>query len=215
MTRRIVFLRHGVTDHNASGLWQGHLDTPLNDLGLVQADDVAPVMAAYSPSTIVTSDLSRALVTARVVAAACAVPLRVDARLREIDVGAWQGRDAAAIDVAFPGDRARIAAGEDLRRGGHGESVADLVRRARPAVEELLGSLGAGECAVVVTHGVAARALVADICGMDQRTAWLALLGLGNCHFAEVAQSPTGWRLALWNGRAGAVGVPVKTAHGY
>ena len=50
MTRRIVFLRHGVTDHNASGLWQGHLDTPLNDLGLVQADDVAPVMAASVPS---------------------------------------------------------------------------------------------------------------------------------------------------------------------
>ena len=54
--RRVIVLRHGETDHNAARIWQGHLDTPLSDRGLAQADAVGPAIAALSPDRIVSAD---------------------------------------------------------------------------------------------------------------------------------------------------------------
>lgn len=214
--RRVVFLRHGVTGHNAAGIWQGHLDTTLTDLGRDQARAAAPFLADYAPVALVSSDLSRAAETARIVGEACGLEVRYDARLREIDVGAWQGLDSAGVEAAFPGAQARLAAGEDLRRGGDGERVADVIARGRPAVDEVVAGLGPGQTALVVTHGVAARTLACDLAGIDQRTAWLCLAGLTNCAWAELAQTAAGtWRLALWNGRATPPGRRVSEAHGY
>ena len=51
--RRVIVLRHGETDHNAARIWQGHLDTPLSDRGIAQADAVGPAIAALSPDRIV------------------------------------------------------------------------------------------------------------------------------------------------------------------
>lgn len=213
--RRLVLLRHGVTAHNARGIWQGHLDTELTPDGVAQAQAAAQALSAYPFTRLVSSDLQRAAQTARIVGEACALAPAYDARLREIHVGAWQGLDAAGVEAAFPGAQARLAAGEDLPRGGDGECVADVVRRARPALDELVASLGEGECALVVTHGVSARALAADLAGIDQRTAWLSLAGLGNCCWVELTQTPARWRVALWNGRAAAPGRVVREAHGY
>src|SRR3954453_21525137 len=62
--RRLVVLRHGQTDHNASGIWQGQLDTALSEVGRAQAQAAAAVLASYEPSLIHSSDLSRAAETA-------------------------------------------------------------------------------------------------------------------------------------------------------
>lgn len=213
--RRLVILRHGVTSHNAGGIWQGHLDTELTAEGLAQARAAAAVLAGYGFARVLASDLRRAAVTAQVVADACGLPVSYDARLREIDVGAWQGLDAAGVEAAFPGAQARLAAGEDLARGGSGERVADVIRRARPAVDELIAALAPGETALVVTHGVCARAVAADLAEIDRKTAWLCLAGLGNCAWAELTETPVRWRLSLWNGRASSLASPMREAHGY
>ncbi|MBW3084431.1 Glucosyl-3-phosphoglycerate phosphatase [Austwickia sp. TVS 96-490-7B] len=215
MPRRVVLLRHGVTTHNARGLWQGHLNTPLSPTGLDQARRVAPVLAGYGLAGIWASDLDRASRTARIVADHADMSVTVDARLREIGVGHWQGRDAADVEKASPGVLARLAAGEDVRRGGHGETVAEVVRRARPSLDEVIATLHPGQTALVVTHGVCARALAADLVGMDQRTAWLCLSGLGNCHWGELVHVGDRWRIAVWNGQVDRPGPPTRPAHGY
>ncbi len=71
--------------------------------------------------------------------------------------------------------------------------------RTGEAFEELLTELGAGETAVVATHGLASRALVAEVVGLTYRQAWLSLVGLHNCHWAELVEHRTGWRLDCWN----------------
>lgn len=213
--RRLVILRHGVTSHNAGGIWQGHLDTELTEDGIAQAHAAAEVLAGYGFARILASDLTRAATTARIVAQACGLPVEVDRRLREIDVGAWQGLDAAGVEAAFPGAQARLAQGEDLVRGGDGERVEDVVRRARPAVDTLVAAMAPGETALIVTHGVCARAVAADLAGIDQRTAWLSLAGLGNCAWVELTQAPARWRISLWNGRASSLARPMREAHGY
>ena len=200
--RRLVVLRHGETTHNAQGIWQGQLDSPLSSRGEAQARAAARALAAYRPSRVVSSDLSRAAETGAVVADVAGVPFSTDVRFREIHAGEWQGMSGADVRANYPQDMERLLRGEDFARGGHGESVADVALRCRAGVQEVLAGLGAGECAVIATHGVAARALVADLVGFDQRDAWLRLGGLGNCRWAEVVEGRAGWRIETWNAGA-------------
>ncbi|WP_116113103.1 histidine phosphatase family protein [Austwickia chelonae] len=213
--RRLVILRHGQTDFNEQGIWQGHLDTELNKRGISQADSAATALSLQGFDHILSSDLARAKRTAQIVAKACGLEVTCDSRLREIHVGSWQGLDSVGVESVFPGVQARLAAGEDLARGGDGERVGDVVLRARAAADDLLSVLRHGESALVVTHGVCARALVADLCGMDQRTAWMSFGGLANCAWAELVERSGRWRLARWNVEVSALGRPLREGHGY
>jgi probable phosphoglycerate mutase len=188
--RRIVVLRHGETVHNAAGIWQGQLDSELSELGL-------------SPSRIVSSDLTRAARTARAVAEACGIPLTFDERFREIHAGTWQGMRNEVVAEQFPEERAAVSRGEDIKRGGHGESMSDVAARVRLALDELVEGMDPGECVVVSTHGTAGRAVAAVLLGLDQRLAWRILGAFGNCHWSELVEGEHGWRLVTWNTSAG------------
>ena len=90
----------------------------------------------------------------------------------------------------------------DIRRGVDGETLAEVGQRAGESLRELLDGLAEGECVVVVAHGVSTRAAVADLLGLDQQLATHALRTMGNCHWAELAESRTGWQLSTWNAHA-------------
>lgn len=200
MGQRIIVLRHGETPHNAAGIWQGHLDVELSPVGVEQARAVAPVLAQRRPDLIVTSDLARAAATADMVADLLGVSARRDERFREIHVGQWQGRTAAQVRAEYPVDADKLVTGEDFRRGGTGESVADVATRTLAAVQDVLAELPDDGLALIVSHGVSARALCAELVGIGQRQAWLQLGGLRNCHFAELGQVSSGaWRIDAWN----------------
>jgi glucosyl-3-phosphoglycerate phosphatase len=198
-SRTVIIWRHGETDHNASGIWQGQLDTMLSDKGREQAQTAAAALAAYSPSVIVSSDLQRAADTARSLASRVGLQVRYDDRLREIHAGLWQGMTAGDVAEQFPEENAALAAGEDIRRGVHGESLRQVAKRTRAAVDELLLEVARGDCAVVVTHGVSGRAVVASLVGLDQHLAWQSLAGLHNCHWAELHEYASTWRIVAWN----------------
>ena len=72
--RRLVLLRHGRTEWNETGRAQGHADVPLDEVGLAQAKEVAPVLAALRPVALWSSDLARAAQTADAVALRVVVP---------------------------------------------------------------------------------------------------------------------------------------------
>ena len=205
--RRLVVVRHGETLDNAAGIWQGLKDSELSPVGLAQADKAAPVVAAYQPELIVASDLARARVTAERVGGATGMPVRLDPRLREIDVGEWQGVTTAEVRNRDPELLAAMGRGEDVRRGHTGETVAALAARVRAALDDVIAELSPGRVAVVVCHGVAARAGVASLVGLDQMQALQVLWGLENCHWAVLAEAslvsgasvPARWRLDAWN----------------
>ena len=196
--RRVLLVRHGQTEHNAGGVWQGQLDTALSDVGLEQAQAAGRAIAAHRPSRVVASDLDRAAVTAKHLAEAAGVGLTLDPRWREIHVGQWQGLHTAQVREQF-GDLLEQMDLEDIRRGVDGETLAEVGARAGESLRELVDGLEVGECAVVVAHGVSTRAAIADLLGIDQHLATRALRTLGNCHWAELAQGRTGWQLAAWN----------------
>lgn len=200
-------MRHGETVDNAAGIWQGHRDSALSAVGLAQAERAAPVVAALEPAVIVSSDLQRAAVTADHVAALTGQTVRRDTRLREVDVGEWGGLSGAEVRERDPELMAAMGAGEDIRRGRTGETVAELALRTRAALDEVLAGLEPGALALVVCHGVTSRTAVASLLGLDQMQAGRILWGLDNCHWATVAEAtrisggdvtPT-WRLDHWN----------------
>ncbi|WP_338751503.1 histidine phosphatase family protein [Janibacter alittae] len=207
--RRLVVLRHGQTVSNAQGIWQGQLDHELSDLGHQQARAAAVAISSLRPSRVVSSDLSRAHVTAQEVAAASGdLEVRVDERWREIHAGGWQGLTADQVYSQYPQDAEKLISGEDFKRGGHGESLADVARRTRQALDGLLATMDPQECVVITTHGVTGRCLVAELVGLDQSLAWRVLGGFGNCHWAVVEEAGTtgtgrsSWRITQWNASA-------------
>lgn len=205
--RRIIVWRHGETGHNAGGIYQGQLDSHLSERGREQAAAAAEVLARREIARLVSSDLARASDTAQALAARTGLPVEHDERLREIHVGQWQGLPHTEVVARYPDVIAALDRGEDPVRGVTGERVADVATRARQAFDELLGRLGPQQTAVLTTHGMASRALVADVIGLTYRQAWLSLVGLHNCHWAELVEHRTGWRLEAWNvGAAPSVG---------
>ncbi|MFX0537642.1 histidine phosphatase family protein [Ornithinimicrobium sp. Y1847] len=197
--RRVIVWRHGETDHNASGIYQGQLDSHLSARGREQAAAAAEMLSTKGVTRLIASDLARASDTADALADLTGLRVEHDRRLREIDVGAWQGMKHTDVVARYPQVVAALDRGEDPRRGETGERVVEVQRRVREAFDDLERRLEEGDTAVIATHGVASRMLVASVLGMDRQLAWTALVGLRNCHWAELVEHRTGWRLDAWN----------------
>jgi broad specificity phosphatase PhoE len=91
-SRSFLCIRHGVTDWNRQGRFQGRTDIPLNDDGLSQAHAAARRLRGASFDIVISSPLSRAFKTAEIIAAASCKPVNVDADLIECDFGSFEGR---------------------------------------------------------------------------------------------------------------------------
>src|ERR671917_2105987 len=101
-TTRVLLVRHGQSEWNAVGRWQGQADPPLSDVGRQQARSAARSLGALD--AIFASDLQRATETAMIIAAELGVgPVVVDPDLRERDAGEWSGLTRAEIEERYPG----------------------------------------------------------------------------------------------------------------
>lgn len=102
MPTSMLLVRHGQSEWNVHGRWQGHADPPLSDLGRQQARTAADRIGAVD--VIVSSPLERALHTARIISEAIGVgPVVVDTDLMERDAGEWSGLTRAEIEETWPG----------------------------------------------------------------------------------------------------------------
>jgi broad specificity phosphatase PhoE len=195
--RRVLLLRHGRTEWNASGRFQGQLDSPLDVIGRAQATAAAVAVAPMRPDAIVSSDLSRTADTAAAVGAELGLQVSHDARLREINLGSWEGLTRAEARERYPEEYAAWQAGSDERRGG-GETYAEVGARASACIKEWLDRLGPASMLVAVTHGGTARATIGTLLGLDPDLYW-RLAPLGNCRWSLLADIGRGWRLEEHN----------------
>ena len=88
---RILLWRHGQTDWNVVNRFQGHSDIELNSVGIYQAQLAAPIIAGMEPTAILSSDLSRARVTASKLSEIINMEVLVDERLREAEPARHRG----------------------------------------------------------------------------------------------------------------------------
>jgi broad specificity phosphatase PhoE len=179
----LLLVRHGETDWNREGRWQGHSDTHLNEIGRAQAERVAGELDGVD--VVYSSDLARARETAEIIAGRSGLPVRLDARLRERSFGAWEGLSAAEIEAEFRDAHLRWLAGE-----GPGADDAEpfdaFGRRVREALGEIL-ERHPDETVLVVAHGGTVRVIHALAGGLDYVRDHRSIPGVPNCVVSKYA----------------------------
>jgi broad specificity phosphatase PhoE len=180
----ILLARHGETDWNREGRFQGWADPPLNRTGLDQAVELSVRLMADELTAVYSSPLRRALETADVVAASHGLePTTVDA-LREVDVGSWSGLTRAEIEERFPAEYARWL---DYEQGWQdGETYEAMAERVVAALLELASANGDGRL-LAVTHGGPIRAAAAAADGISYAEARRRSPIVGNATVLELA----------------------------
>ncbi|MBI4864372.1 MAG: histidine phosphatase family protein [Candidatus Riflebacteria bacterium] len=200
MTTRIVLARHGETLWNRSGRWQGHAPVPLSAQGRHQARLLAGRLLAVQGEVVAvhTSDLSRALETASIVADRLDKPVVTDRRFREIDLGEWQG---LTMNETRAWDPERLEAVEmdmyNVSRPG-GERPSEVASRVLAALDELADAYR-GRTVVVVAHGGPIRYSLFSL-GLLALTA--PVVGNASCTVLAgdgPGEGPSTWRLELFN----------------
>jgi broad specificity phosphatase PhoE len=144
-------LRHGESEWNAAGRWQGQGDPPLSARGREQAARLAEALVDEGIEAIFASDLVRAAETAGFVAERLGLAVSSDPRLRELDVGRWSGRTRSEIEADDVADLAAFESGDREARAGGGECRREVAERAMSAIEEIAARHGEG-CVAVVAH---------------------------------------------------------------
>ena len=204
MRRRLILVRHGVTDWNREGRFQGYQDPPLSADGLNEARLLAERLAAASderPARIVTSPLLRASQTAAAIASALgsdAVAVEDDERLMELGQGEWEGRTHAELEV---NDAERYAAwrhSSPRRPPPGGESLEDATDRVASALDDVLEEPDVGGWPTcLVAHGGSLRIAARRLLAIDLKTAWH--VELDNASLSVLDWDLDGWRLVSWN----------------
>ena len=162
----VYLARHGETVWNAEDRYQGRLDSPLTDTGRAQAEAAALTMRGRGIERLLCSPLGRARDTAHVVETALGLGAEIDADLAESDIGRWEGLTRDEVEAAFPGELARREANRLQYRPPGGESLVDMLVRARAVAGRL-----DGRTTLIVGHSAINRVLVAALIGWEDRIA--------------------------------------------
>jgi len=165
-TTRLLVARHGQSEWNAIGRWQGQADVPLSEEGMLQAADAGLRLGTFG--AVWASDLERASMTAAIIAEILGIgPVLTDPRLRETDVGPWQGLTHDDVEAGWPG----FLAGK-LRPEGF-EPYDDAAERMLAAFIDIAAQ-SPGEEVLVVSHGGVIRAVRRLLGASDGRMANLS-----------------------------------------
>jgi probable phosphoglycerate mutase len=193
----VLLVRHGETAWNVERRIQGHTDVPLSPRGVEQSGLLAERLARSPPARIVSSDLGRALETAREVGRRLGLPVEADPELREQDLGTWQGltgEEAKARDPELYA--ARFLAFDPAARPPGGETRAEMAERAWRALERHAAP-GLPGPLLLVTHGGIVSALLYRVLGIPLSTP--RRFQLPNAAITTLLWTRGAWRVATLN----------------
>ena len=162
---RVCLVRHGQTDWNLEGRYQGQSDVPLNENGRLQARALAQQLQGQYFAAAYTSDLQRASETAGIIAAFIGLTVTPDPRLREINQGEWEGQLVEVIKARFAGLwQQRTVDPASIRPPG-GETVEEVAWRVYAVLDDIARQHPAGPV-LVVSHGLALATVICKVRGI-------------------------------------------------
>lgn len=164
MAVRIYLMRHGLTPWNYESRFQGNTDIELSPEGIKQAKALQGRLTTEKLDAIYSSDLTRALQTAEIVAKPHGLEVRTKPGLREIHFGVWEGLTYKDLEREYPQELKTWLEAPHLLAVPQGETFAMLQDRAIKCLREILAFHPHGNIAVVA-HGGTIAAL---ICGLLQ-----------------------------------------------
>jgi broad specificity phosphatase PhoE len=168
MAAEIYLLRHGETEWNAQGRYQGKLDSPLTWRGRKQAEDVGHLLSAVLKGRNVAlhiSPLGRARETAEIICNFIDAAPVIEPRIQEVSIGSWDGLTRIDIDAGWPGRLAGCNAYDWFFRAPDGESYQEASVRVSSWLMELKG------VTVAVSHGLTGRFIRGAYLGLTREQA--------------------------------------------
>lgn len=163
---KIVFCRHTETEFNAQKIYTGHIDIPINQRGVEQAENLAKNLSSLKFSAVFCSDLLRAIQTAKILAARHRLIPKIDSRLREVCLGAIEGMIKQEAKKLYPEEHfSTKSVNFDFSAIG-GESRTMVIRRHQDCFAEIFNKCGPDSMVLVVGHGTALRVFL-EFIGME------------------------------------------------
>lgn len=170
----LYLVRHGETPWNLEGRYQGHLDPPLTERGRRQAEATAEKLAPIGFDAIYSSDLARARQTAEALAAKTGLPIQLDARLREIHQGDWQGVIVGDIRARWPRELEGWESDPWRYYPPNGERLQELRQRLFAAIRDIVTRFPHGKIAIF-THKLPIALLKINYKGYPAADIWSLL----------------------------------------
>lgn len=167
----IIIIRHGETEWNKTGRFQGHSDVPLSAEGRTQAAALGKNLIVDHVDAIYASDLTRAMETAAPLAARFGLPVISDPQLRELNFGAWEGRNFNDVNAENPNAMKNFYTDPEQADIPESEPFPEFQRRVAGRVREIVAH-ERGKRVVIVSHGASIRILLADLLSMPIRSIW-------------------------------------------
>lgn len=168
MVTRVHLIRHGATTLSAEDRFAGAVDVPLSDEGRAQARRLGERLASTKLTALYASPLSRTVETARLVGAPQGLEPQLDAGLREIAHGHWEGLKRQEVEAKFAQEYAAWEEDPFTFAPPEGETGLAVMARALPVVREIVVR-HPGENVAIVSHKATIRLLLSSLLGFDAR----------------------------------------------
>lgn len=168
---KVIFIRHGETEWNFLGKYQGQAEVPLTEKGREQARLLAKNFPSDKLDAIYSSDLSRAMETAGFVADRFNIKVNPEPAFREMNFGDWEGLTYKEISARWQGEMEQFLKRPDILKVPNGENFPSLQQRATTKLYELIAKHD-GQIIAVTAHGGVLRTLLADALEMPLKNIW-------------------------------------------
>lgn len=168
MTTRLYLVRHGATQLSAENRFSGAVGVDLSDEGRMQVERLAMRLANDNISAVYASPLSRAMETARILAAPHGLEVIPCDGLREISHGRWEGLTRQEVEAHFPDEYALWESDPFTFAPEGGESGLSVLARALPVIREIV-TKNEGKNVLVVSHKATLRLIISSLLGFDAR----------------------------------------------
>ena len=169
--KKLFLIRHGQTDGNVALRYYGHTDIMLNERGREQASGLAIRLSHEPLDRIYSSDLARAYETARIIARGHGLDVQRSRRLREIDLGDWEGLTFEEIKARDEELVRQWMVEFETHRMPNGESVAEFRSRVEYEIKNIIAK-NRDQTVAIVTHGGVTRMVLCYLLGWDLSSFW-------------------------------------------
>jgi phosphoserine phosphatase len=171
----VLLVRHGETQWNREGRYQGRTDIPLSSDGEAQVRGLGLRLASVTIARAISSPLSRARKTAEAILVGRTTPLELDDGLLEISHGEWEGQLASDLELSHAEMFGTWRTNPDrhVPAGPGAETLGDVEDRAWPVLLNLCSGLGPDDTGLIAAHDAVNRALLCRVLGLPLSRVWM------------------------------------------
>ncbi len=189
---RIILVRHGETDWNKQGRFQGQIDIPLNKKGLEQASAAGQFLKKVSITRAFSSTMTRPKQTARTILKFhLGIELEVDKDLMEIGHGLWEGKLESEIQISWPELLEIWKTHPEKVEMPEGESINIVWERAVRSWNKIRKELSPEDTGLVVAHDAVNKTILCNLLGLSSSDIWMVKQGNGGVTIVDISDDPT------------------------